>query len=88
MPKPTAPPPSSADREIIAVGTRLEEMKTTLGSDFWQNEEVRSLQQRLHHLIGTYAAWAEDKLPIHQRARRAARWESEFAHLLWPGRDA
>jgi len=88
MSEPAAPQPSSADRELTAVAGRLEERKAALGADYWQDAEVQALQQRLRHLLGTYGAWADDKLPMHQRARRAARWESEVAHLLWPGRDA
>ncbi len=82
------PGPSSADREIAAVADRLKELKSALGPAYWQNGEVRDLQGRLRKQIGAYGAWGEDKLPMHQRARRAARYESEFAALLWPGRDA
>lgn len=88
MTKPAASQPSSADRELVAVAGRLEELKAALGAAYWQDAAVQALQQRLRHLLGTYAAWADDKLPMHQRARRAARWESEVAPLLWPGRDA
>ena len=82
------PEPSSADREIVAVANRLKELKSVLGAAYWQNSEVRYLQKVLRKRIGAYGAWGEDKLPMHQRARRAARYESEFAALLWPGRDA
>lgn len=82
------PEPSSADREIVAVAGRLKELKSVLGAAYWQNGEVRDLQEVLRKRIGAYGAWGEDKLPMHQRARRAARYESEFAALLWPGRDA
>jgi hypothetical protein len=80
--------PSIADREIAAVAQRLKELKSALGAAYWQNDEVRDLQQLLRKQIGAYGAWGEDKLPMHQRARKAARYESEFADLLWPGRDA
>ena len=79
---------SSADREIAAVAGRLKELKSVLGAAYWQNDEVLELQETLRKQIGAYGAWGEDKLPMHQRARRAARYESEFAALLWPGRDA
>lgn len=78
--------PSSADREIAALAARLNELKGKLGRDYWQNEEVRTLQENLRRQLGAYGAWGEDKLPMHQRARRAARYESELASLLWPGR--
>ena len=77
----------SADLEIAAVAGRLKELKNALGTEYWQDDEVRALQEELRKQIGAYGTWGEDKLPIHQRARRAARYESEFAHLLWPGRD-
>lgn len=76
----------SADREIRALGERLMALKRSLGSDYWQNDEVRSLQENLRRQLGSYGAWSDDKLPMHQRARQAARYESEFAALLWPGR--
>jgi erythromycin esterase-like protein len=85
---PAMPEPSSADRNIVAVADRLKELKSGLGAAYWRNDEVRELQERLRKQIGAYGAWSEDKLPMHQRARRAARYESEFAALLWPGRDA
>jgi hypothetical protein len=77
---------SDVDREIAAVADRLKELKSALGAAYWRNDEVLALQQTLRRQIGTYNAWGEDKLPMHQRARRAARYESEFAALLWPGR--
>ena len=80
--------PSSADREIVTVTDRLKELKSALGRAYWQTGEVQDLQGRLRKQIGAYGAWGEDNLPMHQRARRAARYESEFAALLWPGRDA
>lgn len=82
------PEPSSADREIVTVANRLKELKSALGPAYWRNDEVRELQETLRKQIGAYGAWGEDKLPMHQRSRRAARYESEFAALLWPGRGA
>jgi hypothetical protein len=79
---------SSADLEIAALAGRLNELKIALGAAYWQDDEVRALQERLRKQIGAYGAWGEDKLPMHQRARRAARYESEFAGLLWPGRGS
>jgi hypothetical protein len=77
----------SADVEIAALAARLGELKARLGSAYWQSDEVLALQGKLRKQLGAYGAWAEDKLPMHQRARRAARYESELASLLWPGRD-
>jgi hypothetical protein len=79
---------SAEDREIAALADRLKELKTALGTAYWQDDEVRALQEKLRKHIGAYGAWGEVKLPMHQRARRAARYESEFAHLLWPGRGS
>lgn len=77
---------ASADEMIADLGRRLQVMRQQLGSAYWQDSEVAMLQDRLRHAIGAYASWSEDKLPLHQRARRAARYESEYAALLWPGR--
>ena len=68
------------------MGDRLLALKRSLGPAYWQNDEVRSLQEDLRRQLGGYGAWSEGKLPMHQRARQAARYESEFAVLLWPGR--
>jgi hypothetical protein len=76
-----------ADAEIEDVAARLDGLKASLGSAYWQDATVRDLQQRLRHLVGTYAAWGEDKPPMHRRARQAAAYESRFARLLWPGGD-
>ena len=76
----------SADREIRALGERLAALKRSLGAAYWQNDEVQALQEDLRRQLGSYGAWSDDKLPMHQRARQAARYESEFAALLWPGR--
>ena len=80
--------PPAEDREIAAVAGRLKELKNALGTEYWQDDEVRALQEKLCKQIGAYGAWGEGKLPMHQRARRAARYESEFAGLLWPGRGS
>jgi hypothetical protein len=80
--------PSSADREIASAAGRLKELKNALGAAYWQDDEVRALQEKLRKQLGAYGAWGEDKLPMHQRARKAGRYESEFAGLLWPGRDS
>ena len=80
--------PSSADREIAMLADRLKELKNALGAAYWQDDAVRVLREKLRKQIGAYGAWGEAKLPMHQRARRAASYESELAHLLWPGRDA
>jgi hypothetical protein len=73
------------DRRIKATAAQLRSMKQVLGERYWQSEDVRALQQNLNRMIGAYGAWGETKLPMHQRARLAARHESENADLLWPG---
>ena len=78
--------PSIADREIAAVAERLKQL-TRSGRILAERRGSR-FAQLLRRQIGAYGAWGEDKLPMHQRARKAARYESEFADLLWPGRDA
>ena len=62
----------------------LQDLKASLGEDYWMDAGVRDLQARLRSALGSYAAWAADKAPMHQRARLAARHEARFAHLLWP----
>lgn len=76
-----------ADAEIEDVAARLDRLKASLGGGYWQDATVCDLQKRLRHLVGTYAAWGEDKPPMHRRARQAAAYQSRFARLLWPGRD-
>lgn len=76
------------DRRLADMAAQLRALKQALGGDYWQNEEVRDLQQVLRRAIGEYGAWSETRLPMHQRARVAARLESENADLLWPGRAA
>lgn len=78
---------SIADDEIAAAAGELDALRKALGSAYWTDAGVLALQARLKHLIGAYGAWGEDKMPMHQRSRRAARHESECAHLLWPGRS-
>lgn len=77
---------SNADDEIAATAGQLSELRKALGSAYWTDGRVLALQATLKRLIGAYGAWGEDKPPMHQRSRRAARHESEHAHLLWPGR--
>lgn len=88
--QPPVPEPISeelpADREIRELAGHLQTLKTALGPDYWDNDEVRALQQMLRRQLSGYNAWSEGRLPMHQRARRAARLESAYAHLLWPGR--
>ncbi len=76
----------SDDEKIAEIQAELRRLKGELGEAYWQNGEVAALQQALRRLIGGYGAWGEHKLPMHQRARAAARLESESADLLWPGR--
>jgi|GEM_PF-2506362 hypothetical protein len=72
------------DREVRAMMNRLENMKSTLGPDYWGNEEVQGLQQELRRCLGRYGA--EGGSGAHSRARQAAAYESACARLLWPGR--
>lgn len=76
----------SADAEIAGLADRLQALKQSLGAAYWQDADVQALQQRLRRQLSGYASWSEDKLPPHQRARRAAKLESQCAPLLWPGR--
>lgn len=75
---------AEADKEIEELAARLADLKASLGEDYWMDGGVRDLQARLRSALGSYAAWAADKAPMHQRARLAARHEARFAHLLWP----
>ncbi|MBL8658561.1 MAG: hypothetical protein JNM75_02260 [Rhodospirillales bacterium] len=77
---------TAEDLRIGETAAQLRAMKQALGDSYWQDEEVHALQQTLRRLIGSYGAWGENRLPMHQRARAAARLESENADLLWPGR--
>lgn len=79
---------TAEDRTIAATAAQLRAMKRDLGESYWQDDEVRALQRSLRRLIGEYGSWGESKLPMHQRARAAARHESANADLLWPGRDS
>ncbi|HSO43674.1 MAG TPA: hypothetical protein VLR47_12695 [Rhodospirillales bacterium] len=78
----------SEDATIAETQAELRRLKQELGEAYWQDDEVLAQQQTLRRLIGEYGAWGEHKLPMHQRARAAARLESESADLLWPGRAA
>jgi len=78
----------SDDFRIAEAQAELRRLKEDLGEAYWQADQVIALQQSLRRLIGEYGAWGEDKLPMHRRARAAARLESESADLLWPGRAA
>ncbi len=77
---------AAEDDRIRALSPRLRELQASLGDAYWQDPHVIDLQDPLRRTIGRYAAWSEDKGPMHQRARQAARFESELAFLLWPGR--
>ena len=70
----------------MEIAGRLQSLKSALGPAYWESDEVQTLQKILRRHLAGYGAWSEDSLPMHQRARRAARLESEYAHLLWPGR--
>lgn len=74
------------DEKIAEAQAELRRLKAELGDAYWQSDDVAALQQTLRRLIGEYGSWGEHKLPMHQRARVAARLESESADLLWPGR--
>jgi hypothetical protein len=75
---------AEADKDIEELAARLENLKASLGEAYWMDEGVRDLQTRLRNGLGSYAAWAADKAPMHQRTRMAAQYEARFAHLLWP----
>ncbi|TVR78160.1 MAG: hypothetical protein EA405_15285 [Rhodospirillales bacterium] len=75
---------SASDHDIRALADRLSDLRDALGDDYWNDRGVRTLQAELRGKIGTYGAWGADKLPMHQRSRMTARYESELAHLLWP----
>ena len=75
---------AEADREIQNLAAKLEDLKAGLGENYWADAGVRDLQATLRNRLGRYGAWAEDKAPMHQRARLAARHEARLAHLLWP----
>jgi hypothetical protein len=75
---------ANADTEIRELAAKLTELKARLGDDFWVDADVRDLQAALRRRLGGYNAWAADKAPMHQRSRVAARYEAQFAHLLWP----
>lgn len=77
---------ASDDEKIAGTQAELRRLKQELGDAYWQSDEVLVLQQTLRRLIGGYGSWGEQKLPMHQRARVAAKLESESADLLWPGR--
>lgn len=78
---------AEADERIAALGRRLQELRQRLGTAYWQDAEVKTVQDQLRYAVDSYAAWSDDKAPMHQRARRAARLQSEYAALLWPGHD-
>lgn len=75
---------AEADREIRAIAKTLADLQQRMGAEYWSSDDVREFQARLRSRIGGYGSWSADKLPLHQRSRMAARYESEFAHLLWP----
>jgi hypothetical protein len=75
---------SAADRQIRETAKQLEDLLLSLGDGYWQDKTVSGLQDDLRRQIRQYGAWAADKLPMHQRARQSARYESQYAHLLWP----
>jgi hypothetical protein len=78
------PDPARADLEIRALVARLRKLQEDLGAAYWQDSDVRDLQAQLRSRIGGYGSWDADKLPLHQRSRLAAKYESELAGLLWP----
>ena len=75
---------AEADTEIQELAAKLENLKATLGDDYWIDTGVCDLQAALRGRLGSYGAWAVDKAPMHQRSRMAARQDAELAHLLWP----
>jgi hypothetical protein len=75
---------SSVETELQEIGDRLSRLSAELGGDYWTSAEVRDLQAALRLGLGRLATFAEDQPPAHQRSRLAARYESRYAHLLWP----
>jgi uncharacterized membrane protein len=75
---------AEADKEIEELAAKLADLKASLGEAYWTDQSVRELQAALRSRLGSYGAWAADKAPMHQRSRRAARYEAQLAHLLWP----
>lgn len=75
---------AEVDREIEDLAAKLGALKAELKDDYWMDAGVRDLQAALRKQLGSYAAWAADKDPLHQRTRTAARYEAQYAHLLWP----
>ncbi len=75
---------AEADKEIKELAAKLADLKAKLGEDYWADAGVRDLQAALRNRLGSYCAWANDKAPMHQRTRLAARHEASLAHLLWP----
>lgn len=75
---------ADVDKEIEDLAAKLAALKAELKDGYWMNTEVRDLQTALRKQLGSYAAWAADKAPLHQRTRAAARNEAQYAHLLWP----
>jgi hypothetical protein len=78
------PEPTAADVEVVTLAAQLRKLREDLGDAYWRDPEVRALQAQLRSRIGGYGAWGADKLPMHQRLRMAAKYESELAALLWP----
>lgn len=76
---------SQDDAELVATAEALAQLKAELGSGYWSDARVIALQESLRRLLGRAGAWAPEGLPLHQRARRAARLEHTYARLLWPG---
>lgn len=75
---------SDDDLQIRDSARQLADLQARLGDAYWRHEEATELRELLRRQIGAYGAWGPDKPPMHQRARRAARYEQEFARLLWP----
>ncbi len=75
---------AEVDREIEDLAAKLSELKAELKNAYWTDAGVRDLQNALRRQLGSYSAWAADKAPLHQRTRIAARYEAQFADLLWP----
>ncbi len=75
---------STIEQDVRELAGRLQTLQERLGPAYWQSGDVRELQSLLKSRIGMAGGHDPDGPPMHARSRRAARWESEFARLLWP----
>lgn len=75
---------TDSDVRIGQLAAQLETLQSRMGETYWTDDEVRQLREDLRHELGAYGAWGADRPGMHQRARRAAALERQYARLLWP----